>query len=229
MANRGPSYGLSREVQEKIEQKYDAELESRLVNWIIVQCGEQIEHPPPGRQHFQTWLMDGTLLCKLINSLHPKGNEPIAKISESKMAFKQMEQISQFLKAAEIYGVRTTDIFQTVDLWEGKDMAAVQRTLMALGSLAVTKDDGCYKGDPSWFHSTAESTRIFRRAASAGTERNRPSDGQQQRSITVGYDRLWDAKADYLKASLSVEKTLFLQHGPLRKKKKKKEKRKNAY
>lgn len=34
----------------------------------------------------------------------------------------------------------------------GKDMAAVQRTLMALGSLAVTKDDGCYKGDPSWFH-----------------------------------------------------------------------------
>lgn len=37
------------------------------------------------------------------------------------MAFKQMEQISQFLKAAEIYGVRTTDIFQTVDLWEGKN------------------------------------------------------------------------------------------------------------
>ncbi|PKU38422.1 transgelin-3 [Limosa lapponica baueri] len=159
MANRGPSYGLSREVQEKIEQKYDPELESRLVNWIIVQCGEQIEHPPPGRQHFQTWLMDGTLLCKLINSLHPKGNEPIAKISESKMAFKQMEQISQFLKAAEIYGVRTTDIFQTVDLWEGKDMAAVQRTLMALGSLAVTKDDGCYKGDPSWFHRKAQQNR----------------------------------------------------------------------
>lgn len=37
------------------------------------------------------------------------------------MAFKQMEQISQFLKAAEVYGVRTTDIFQTVDLWEGKE------------------------------------------------------------------------------------------------------------
>jgi len=34
----------------------------------------------------------------------------------------------------------------------GKDLAAVQRTLMALGSLAVTKDDGNYKGDPNWFH-----------------------------------------------------------------------------
>lgn len=35
------------------------------------------------------------------------------------MAFKQMEQISQFLTAAESYGVTKTDMFQTVDLWEG--------------------------------------------------------------------------------------------------------------
>lgn len=30
-------------------------------------------------------------------------------------------------------------------------MAAVQRTLMALGSLAITKNDGHYHGDPNWF------------------------------------------------------------------------------
>lgn len=36
------------------------------------------------------------------------------------MAFKQMEQISQFLQAAERYGIAATDIFQTVDLWEGR-------------------------------------------------------------------------------------------------------------
>uniref|UniRef100_A0A667HR03 Transgelin n=1 Tax=Lynx canadensis TaxID=61383 RepID=A0A667HR03_LYNCA len=138
-----------------------------------VRCGpgEQaggLDHPAVRRGHrapaprqgpFQKWLMDGTVLCKLINSLYPPGQEPIPKISESKMAFKQMEQISQFLKAAEIYGVRTTDIFQTVDLWEGKDMAAVQRTLMALGSVAVTKDDGCYRGEPSWFHRKAQQNR----------------------------------------------------------------------
>lgn len=39
------------------------------------------------------------------------------------MAFKQMEKISQFLQAAEAYGVTTTDIFQTVDLWEGTDVS----------------------------------------------------------------------------------------------------------
>lgn len=31
-----------------------------------------------------------------------------------------MEQISQFLNAAEKYGVTKTDMFQTVDLWEGQ-------------------------------------------------------------------------------------------------------------
>jgi len=36
------------------------------------------------------------------------------------MVFKQMEQISLFLKASENYGVTNTDIFQTVDLFEGK-------------------------------------------------------------------------------------------------------------
>uniref|UniRef100_H2T318 Transgelin n=1 Tax=Takifugu rubripes TaxID=31033 RepID=H2T318_TAKRU len=175
MANRGPSYGLSREVQEKIEQKYDPDLEQRLVDWILVQCGGDLERPQPGKDDFQKWLMDGTVsgwpvlrieiilnyLNKtgLINSLYPKGEEPIKKIPETQMAFKQMEKISQFLRAAEAYGVITTDIFQTVDLWEGKDMATVQRTLMALGSLAVTKDDGHYRGDHEWFHRKAQGYR----------------------------------------------------------------------
>lgn len=71
MANRGPSYGLSREVQEKIEQKYDADLENKLVDWIILQCAEDIEHPPPGRAHFQQWLMDGT-----VRTASSAGREP---------------------------------------------------------------------------------------------------------------------------------------------------------
>lgn len=159
MANRGPSYGLTREVEQKIEQKYDPNLEDRLVDWIIAQCGGNINRPDPGKTHFQKWLLSGVLLCRLMNGLYPKGQEPIKRIQESKMAFKQMELISQFLQAAEDYGVAKMDIFQTVDLWEGKDLAAVQRTLMALGSVAITKDDGHYQGDPNWFHKKAQGTR----------------------------------------------------------------------
>ncbi|TSL28235.1 Transgelin-3 [Bagarius yarrelli] len=166
MANRGPSYGLSREVQEKIDQKYDLELETRLVNWIVAQCGDDLQRPQPGKQNFQTWLMDGTILCRLINSLYPSDSQPIKKIPESKMAFKQMEKISQFLQAAEAYGsyfccfvcrplissfILCVCVCVCVCV-TGKDMAAVQRTLMALGSEALTKDDGHYHGNKDWFH-----------------------------------------------------------------------------
>ncbi|XP_030010568.1 transgelin-like [Sphaeramia orbicularis] len=158
MANRGPQYGLSREVQNKIDKKYDTELEERLVEWIIMQCGSAVGRPEPGKAGFQNWLKDGCLLCELINSLSGP-NKPVKSIKPSSMAFKQMEQISLFLKAAENYGVTKTDMFQTVDLFESKDLAAVQRTLMALGSLAITKDDGNYKGDPNWFHKKAQENR----------------------------------------------------------------------
>ncbi|XP_044079511.1 gap junction delta-2 protein-like [Siniperca chuatsi] len=158
MANKGPSYGLSREVQSKIDKKYDPELEERLVEWIVAQCGSGAGRPGPGKIEFQNWLKDGCLLCELINTLYVL-NKPIKTIKSSGMAFKQMEQISMFLKAAENYGVTKTDMFQTVDLFEGKDLAAVQRTLMALGSLAVTKNDGCYKGDPNWFHKKSQENR----------------------------------------------------------------------
>lgn len=157
MANKGPSYGMSREVQSKIEKKYDEELEERLVEWIVVQCGPDVGRPDRGRLGFQVWLKNGVILSKLVNSLYPDGSKPV-KVPENppSMVFKQMEQVAQFLKAAEDYGVTKTDMFQTVDLFEGKDMAAVQRTLMALGSLAVTKNDGHYRGDPNWFMKKAQ-------------------------------------------------------------------------
>ncbi|NP_001134980.1 Transgelin-2 [Salmo salar] len=145
MANKGPSYGLSREVQSKIDKKYDQDLEERLTEWIIAQCGAGVGQPEAGKTGWQNWLKDGCVLCELINSLS-SGNKPIRKIQSSGMAFKQMEQISQFLNAAEKYGITKTDMFQTVDLWEGKN-------------LAVTRDDGTYRGDPNWFHKKSMENR----------------------------------------------------------------------
>ncbi|KAM6959077.1 transgelin [Aplochiton taeniatus] len=158
MANKGPSYGMSRQVQEKIDGKYDTELELILVEWIVAQCGSGVGRPEAGKLGFQAWLKDGCVLSELINSLYD-GDKPVKKIQSSPMAFKQMEQVSQFLNGAEKYGVTKTDMFQTVDLWEGKDLAAVQRTLSALGSLAVTKDEGTYRGDPNWFFKKAQENR----------------------------------------------------------------------
>lgn len=156
MANKGPSFGLSRDVQAKIEKKYDDELEERLVEWVVAQCGNEVGRPERGRLGFQVWLkngivsigaplspgrgglgvpvgaraspgrscrfssLPGQVLGKLINSLNPSGCK-LVKIPDPppSMVFKQMEQISHFLKAAEDYGVVKTDMFQTVDLFEG--------------------------------------------------------------------------------------------------------------
>ncbi|KAK2107181.1 hypothetical protein P7K49_016695 [Saguinus oedipus] len=126
---RGPSYGMTCKVQSKIK-KYNEELEELLVEWTIVQCGPDVGHPDHGCLDFQP--------------VKVPGNPP-------SMVFKQMEQMAQFLKGAEDYGIAKTDMFQTADFFKDKDMAAVQRTLMALGSLAVTKNDRHYHGAPNCF------------------------------------------------------------------------------
>lgn len=61
MANKGPSYGMSRVVQDKIDKKYDNELEARLVEWIINQCGSGVGKPEGGKMGFQVWLKDGSV------------------------------------------------------------------------------------------------------------------------------------------------------------------------
>lgn len=50
---------MSRDVQSKIEKKYDDELEDRLVEWIVAQCGAAVGRPERGRLGFQVWLKNG--------------------------------------------------------------------------------------------------------------------------------------------------------------------------
>ena len=45
-----------------------------------------------------------------------------------------MENIQLFLKAAEAYGVPRASLFQTVDLYESRNMAQVLNTLLQLGT-----------------------------------------------------------------------------------------------
>ena len=53
-----------------------------------------------------------------------------------------MENVQNFQKALKAYGVPDIDVFQTVDLFEKKDIAQVTNTFFALGR-AVWKD-------PNW-------------------------------------------------------------------------------
>ena len=81
-------------------------------------------------------LKDGVALCKLMNALKESS---VKRINDSKMAFKQMENIGNYLDASSAYGVAKEDQFQTVDLFEATNMAAVINGLHALGRKASSK------------------------------------------------------------------------------------------
>lgn len=63
------------------------------------------------------------------------------------MAFKMMENISNFLAALESYGVSRHDLFQTVDLYEGQNMVQVVNAIHALGRKVsnIIRDKHCQK------------------------------------------------------------------------------------
>merc|ERR1740131_435670 len=79
--------------------------------------------------NFASCLKDGQVLCRLLNTLN--GEPLIKKINTQKMAFKQMENIEQFIKGCKVFGLKDGDIFQTADLYEVQNMSQVISTLYA--------------------------------------------------------------------------------------------------
>ncbi|KAG5667362.1 hypothetical protein PVAND_015345 [Polypedilum vanderplanki] len=117
---------LERQVRAKLAGKRNPEQEKEAQEWIETVIGAKF---PPG-ETFEEALKDGIILCKLMNKIKPGS---IPKINTSGASFKMMENINLFQKALKDYGVPDLDVFQTVDLWEMKDISQVTMTLFALG------------------------------------------------------------------------------------------------
>jgi len=117
---------LERQIRNKLAGKRNAEQEKEAQEWIEVVLGQKF---PPG-ESYEDALKDGIILCKLMNKLKPGS---VSKINTTGASFKMMENINVFQKALKDYGVADIDVFQTVDLWEQKDISQVTMTLFALG------------------------------------------------------------------------------------------------
>ncbi|XP_046391815.1 muscle-specific protein 20-like isoform X2 [Ischnura elegans] len=113
----------------QVAGKRDPEQEREAQQWIEAVTGERF---PPGYS-FEDGLRDGILLCKLMNRLQPG---IISKVNLSGGDYKMMDNISQFQKACVKYGVPDVDLFQTVDLWDKKNIANVTTTIFAVGRTA---------------------------------------------------------------------------------------------
>ena len=98
-------------------------------------------HKKPEGTSLQAWLKSGVVLCELMSTISPGSVEaPSHAQSTVEMPFRQMENIAAYAKAARLYGVPEPDMFVTVDLFEGKDLAgsvpAVVQNLHSLGRVA---------------------------------------------------------------------------------------------
>ena len=120
-------YGLDRELAEKAAAKYDPQLEAEARAWIEAVLGESL-----GDGTFHEVLKSGMVLCNLVRALQP---DIIKAPSKMSAPFKQMENIGNYLAACAKLGQNANDTFQTVDLFEAKDMYAVIRQLHSLGRL----------------------------------------------------------------------------------------------
>ncbi|KAH3830079.1 muscle-specific protein 20-like [Dreissena polymorpha] len=143
MANRPVGYGLTSEVHRRINLKYSLELEQEARQWIEEVLGKPLvagadPHTPLGEERFQAALKDGVLLCELINTLKPGSVKKIHRVeSGSFKQFRDMENIDNFLKAIESYGVAVTDKFGTANLTDRNNgMAIVLNCIHAVGRSA---------------------------------------------------------------------------------------------
>ncbi|KAK7479229.1 hypothetical protein BaRGS_00029573 [Batillaria attramentaria] len=138
MATRPRGYGLTAEVNRKILEKYDVNLEQEARLWIEDVIGEELvpgsdRNQPLGHDKFHEVLKDGLVLCRLINALKPGS---VKKMNKAKANFFMMENIGNFLKAATDYGLPVHDQFHTAALFERTNMTQVVNTLHALGRAA---------------------------------------------------------------------------------------------
>ncbi|TGZ72293.1 hypothetical protein CRM22_002179 [Opisthorchis felineus] len=118
-----------------LEGKRDRQQESEVLDWIEAILGTKLDRS----KAYEEILKDGVVLCKLINKIKPGS---VKRINEnSTMPFKIMENINAFQEAIKAYGVPNSDVFQTVDLFEKKDIAQVTQCIFALGRTCQIHDD----------------------------------------------------------------------------------------
>ena len=118
--------GLDADLKARESTKRDAGLEGQAIAFLEALTGAEISDMLED-------LKDGVILCNAINAISPKA---VKRVNKSKMPFKQMENVSNFIKACRKLGVPEYALFTTPDLYDGKSVVNVTNGIVALGSKA---------------------------------------------------------------------------------------------
>uniref|UniRef100_A0A0N4ZM98 Calponin-homology (CH) domain-containing protein n=1 Tax=Parastrongyloides trichosuri TaxID=131310 RepID=A0A0N4ZM98_PARTI len=127
--HRPRPHGLAAAVLDKQASKFNEVEGKNLLEWIKGITKEDINTDCTAND-FKECLKDGTILCKLINAIKPG---TIKKIMKPMSNFNCLENINQFCNAARSFGVIDEETFQSVDLYDGRDLFSVCVSLQSLG------------------------------------------------------------------------------------------------
>jgi len=122
-------YGLDADLKRKFNCKWDPEKANQVKHWIETVT----EVKSTDEETLQSYLKSGERLCELMNKIKPGS---VKKINRGKAPFVQRENIANFLFSCKLLGMTETDLFVTVNLYEGSNLITVVNTLMALGGLS---------------------------------------------------------------------------------------------
>lgn len=105
-------------------------LDKRVRKWIT-----ELSGVPVLQGDLHSLLRDGNILCRVANAIEPGSVQPtFLKAPASK--FGTLETIAAFLQAAREIGVAEHDLFHSKDLYDGTQMGAVVRAVIALARAA---------------------------------------------------------------------------------------------
>jgi len=120
---------LDRDVAKKIASKYDPEKEAEVCGWISKVTGASFS------DGLQETLKSGVVICNLLNKIKPGA---VTSINTKSMPFAHRENISKYIDACKALGMNKADLFDTQDLYDGKNIVSVITHFYALSGFSKT-------------------------------------------------------------------------------------------
>uniref|UniRef100_A0A1I7YBR4 Calponin-homology (CH) domain-containing protein n=1 Tax=Steinernema glaseri TaxID=37863 RepID=A0A1I7YBR4_9BILA len=115
-------------ILDKQKAKFNEEEAKNLLEWIQELTKEDVS-TEGSAANFREVLGDGQLVCKLLNAIKAG---TVKKIMKPNSNFNCLENINQFCAGVRKLGVKDEETFQSVDLFEGRDLFSVCVTLQSL-------------------------------------------------------------------------------------------------
>jgi len=118
-------------IQKRLETKYDQPREQKARAWLETLLGEKFEE-----ESFQEALKSGVRLCNALNKVYPQS---VPKVATSGPVFVQRENIGNYVKACARLGFNKSNLFETTDLYDGKNLTKVVENVYELAHFGSRK------------------------------------------------------------------------------------------